>query len=131
MLLTPRGTLCLEVVMFRNTAGVRGSVSDWSEWRSNKGAIAEAAESIWQIKLIEPHHILTAKPWVGQEVSDHEIMASDVVLTREHISDILWRVESHLGSIDHGLEHQKSKLAPIGVRFKISAVQKSNYTMTP
>jgi hypothetical protein len=96
-----------------------GSSSNWRPWRSNKGRISEAAGSKWQLKLIEPHHF-----WVSEKITANPIvMHGNVLLTREHISDIVWRLESHLEHVDHGLVQRKSSPAPVAFPFRIPDVR--------
>jgi hypothetical protein len=117
MFFTPPGTLCLEVVIFDTST--TGSSSKWRPWRSNEQKISRASGSRWQLKLIEPHHY-----WVPRGNAANIIMKNgDVQLTREHISDIIWRLESHLEHADHGLVQRKSALAPITVPFRIPDVR--------
>ena len=117
MLLTPPGTLCLEVVIF--DISTAGSHSRWRPWRTNERKIALAAGSKWQLKLLEPHHF-----WVPSDTAaDLLVKSGDVQLTREHIADILWRLESHLEGADHALAQRKSALEPATVPFRIPDVR--------
>jgi hypothetical protein len=117
MLLTPPSTLCLEIVVFAKTS--TGSVLDWTAWRSNKARIGAAAGSKWQLKLIEPHHF-----WISRKhAANPDLKHGDVLLTREHIADIVARVEAHLESIDHGIVRRKSAPTGVTVPFQIPDVR--------
>ena len=117
MFFTPPGTLCLEVVIFDTSS--KGSSFNWKPWRSNKPIISQAAGSKWQLKLIEPHHF-----WIPKNnEANPNVKNGDVQLTREHIADILWRLESHLEHSNHGLVQRKSALSPVKLQFRIPDVR--------
>jgi hypothetical protein len=116
MFFTPPGTLCLEMVIFDTSSN--GSASNWRPWRSNERRISQAAGSKWQLKLIEPHHF-----WIPKKNESNPVKNGDVQLTREHIADILWRLESHLEHSNHGLVQRKSALLPVKLQFRIPDVR--------
>ncbi len=118
MLFTPPSTLCLEVVVFAKTS--TGGALDWNAWRSNKARIGAAASSKWQLKLIEPHHFWVSKK---QAAKPDFLKHGDVLLTREHIADIVSRVEAHLEGIDHGIVQRKSAPASVTVPFQVPEVR--------
>ena len=99
--LAPPGTLCLEVTTlqgaFNDTARRFVSSSDWAPWRTNRG-IVDGLDYPWQVKLVEHHHLWPLRvPQKGLENSGtHIIREARVLLTREHIDDLLWRVEAFL-----------------------------------
>jgi hypothetical protein len=119
MLLTPPSTLCLEIVVFARTS-TGGGALDWNPWRSNRARIGAAAGSEWQLKLLEPHHL-----WVPRRhaAKPDPLKHGDVLLTREHIADIVSRVEAHLGTIDHGIARRKSAPASVTVPFQVPDVR--------
>jgi hypothetical protein len=119
MLFTPPSTLCLEIVVFAKTSA--GGEFDWNPWRSNKARIGAAAGSKWHLKLIEPHHFWLAKKHAVSPKPN--LKHGDVLLTREHIADIVSRIETHLESIDHGIRPRKSAPAPVTVPFQIPDVR--------
>jgi hypothetical protein len=117
MFYTPPATLCLEIVIFDTTKA--DNSSNWRPWRSNKVRISEAAGSKWQLKLIEPHHF-----WISKSnAASPDVKHGNVLLTREHIADIVWRLESHLERIDHDLTQQKSNPVPDTSPFRIPDVK--------
>ncbi len=120
MFFTPPGTLCLEVVIFETSSS--GASSHWRPWRTNR-RIAAAAGSKWQLKLVEPHHFWMPRRAARSPNAKH----GDVHLTREHIADILFRLESHLERISHAIplptRDSDSDLAPVTAPFRIPDVR--------
>jgi hypothetical protein len=101
---TRPGTLCIEITtytgIFNATAQRFKSSSHWNVWRSNK-AIVAGLNYLWQVKLVEHHHLQRVKVplKVYENDSSHIVKYTQVMLTREHIEDLIWRVETYLSSV--------------------------------
>jgi hypothetical protein len=117
MFFTPPSTLCLEIVVFASPS--TGDAKDWSAWRSNRARIGAAAGSKWQLKLIEPHHVWIPK----RQAAKPDLKGGDVLLTREHIADIVSRVETHLESIRHAIVPRPSAPAGVTAPFQVPHVR--------
>ena len=112
ILFAPPGTLCLEITTFRGhfnaTSKAFTAARSWVPWRTNR-ALTDGLDYRWDLKLIELHHVWPLEP-PGTTWTDPQLIIknANIQLTREHIHDLVARVDGYLEARGVRLSYPRS-----------------------